>query len=348
MSGVLEGWRRFWFGESCDYQLGWARIVVLLYLMRFHVDSMSSWRWLASIPADFYEPSFFARLFGFPVPVPLPVAEVLARIAGVAWWFALLGVLTRVSLFAFAAIYLVRGTVQYSMVWTHHDAGIGGLCALILVFAPGTDDWSVDAIVRACWRRSRNPQAGRPWFQELGWGAARPVWPQRLVLLMLAMSYTGAGINKVRYGGPRWLDGRTLQYYLSAKRLRPRTAMHYGMQPVSARTWKDPWGVDAHLYNPRPTQLARRMSKSIWLCRGMAAATLIFECGFVASAFWIRRAGWFLAAALCFHMLTKLTLSVFFWGNVACFPVAMRCGRWPQLARRGWSRARSLLTARRR
>jgi hypothetical protein len=54
-----------------------------------------------------------------------------------------------------------------------------------------------------------------------------PIWPIRLVKILLAFAYFGAGYTKVEAGGLLWADGVTLQGYLLMKYLEADAQMGF-------------------------------------------------------------------------------------------------------------------------
>ena len=120
-------------------------------------------------------------------------------VAGIA---ALVGFFTRPSLFVFALgtwIFIAHG---YSYGDTHHPEAVFAIFLMLLAFSPSGESFSLDALIR----RRRG-------------GAAREtkvdtaMWPLKLAHVLLAMAYLSTGLTKMVFGGPRWLNGYTLQAY---------------------------------------------------------------------------------------------------------------------------------------
>jgi hypothetical protein len=104
-----------------------------------------------------------------------------------------------------------------------------------------------------------------------------------LVTLCLALVYLSAGFEKLRAGGLRWADGRTLQSYL----------------------------VEHYLYTGRPQALW--LAERPRLCRWLSTAVLSWELSFWLILFFPTLAWVYVAMGLGFHAGTSIGMRIHYW-----------------------------------
>lgn len=105
----------------------------------------------------------------------------------------------------------------------------------------------------------------------------------QLVGIAVAMVYLSGALEKLRNGGIRWIDGRSLQAYL----------------------------IEHYLYTQRPQALwlARRPR----LCRTLSALVLVWELTFWLVIFF-PAAGWiYVPVGLAFHLATAIAMRIRYW-----------------------------------
>ena len=152
------------------------------------------------------------------------------QIAGVT---GLLGLLTRPSLFLFAAGYTLLFAHFYSFGVVHHPEGIFIITLWVLAVSPSGAALSLDALLsrlRVAREQLRfEPRPATPAESAF----AR--WPLRTVQWLLGMAYVSAGLSKLVNGGLDWFNGYTLVYYVALDGLRwgsplaPAFASHPGV-----------------------------------------------------------------------------------------------------------------------
>ncbi len=107
---------------------------------------------------------------------------------------------------AFAVGVLFLTTLRSSFGQLLHFENLMALFAIVLAVAPAADVWSLDA--RAGRRAARcDPADGR---------ADRYGHPLVLAAVIVTVTYTIAGIAKLRYGGIGWMDGDTLRNHIAS------------------------------------------------------------------------------------------------------------------------------------
>ncbi len=236
----------------------------LLPLLQYNIN-------LASKNADFIDPQLLVRVVT--AVVPRDIAFTPATLTAIHWvtmaagLLALVGFLTRASLFVFATGVLVIISHLYSYADVHHRQALFAIFLMLLPFAPSGARLSVDALLRR--RREDDPATG-----DL---TDTAVWPLRLLHVLLAITYFSTGIAKVLSGGLAWVNGHTLQQYIFS----------------DAVTTGLPLGI--------------WLAQSYVLCVILAVFTLLFELGYFVSLFLPRLAPLIFAGAIGFHISLYLT-----------------------------------------
>jgi len=109
---------------------------------------------------------------------------------------------------------------------------------------------------------------------------AAPLWPLWLIKVSVALMYFSAGLQKLRRGGLRWVDGRSLQAYL---------VQHY--------LWGD-------------TRRALKLANQPRLCMLLSSILLLFELSFWVVLVFPRLTVFYLVAGIAFHLGTALTMRI--------------------------------------
>jgi Vitamin K-dependent gamma-carboxylase len=209
----IDRWNEYWFPPTTTLYLCISRIVVvvaqlfwLAHPLREHLNFLEknsefiSPQLLISaiaaiVPRDaFFTPSGFTALYW------------VTAIAGCS---ALVGLFTRPALFVFALGTWILTAHLYSYGDRHHPEALFAIFLMALAFAPSGDRLSLDALLRR--------RAGRSQRTASASGMSNmAMWPLKLVHVLLAMTYFSTGMTKLIDGGPRWLNGYTLQGYTFA------------------------------------------------------------------------------------------------------------------------------------
>ena len=270
---------------------------------------------LAHDPIDrvFLQPTALLRLLPLPLPAPgwlFPVVLVVAAMAA-------LGLACRLSLLTLAALNLYLGATLNSHGFIAHDTTLPTIFLLILAFTPGVSACSLDALIAA--RRAR----GRDWVRL---GAPLPVWPVRLLLVVMALVYFAAGYAKLRETGLEWANGNTLQAYITD----PQPAPYLLADPdTGADAFRDGVGLESFLYSSgRPSPVARVIAGSDLLMALCAATSLFWELTFPIVIVVRRLLPWYLLVGLAFHVIVSISFGLHsFYAFALCYVVFLD---WPR------------------
>jgi hypothetical protein len=121
---------------------------------------------------------------------------------------ALVGLFTRLSLFLFATGTWIFVAHLFSYGDRHHTEAVFAIFLMVLAFAPSGERLSVDAALRR-----RRTGFGGAQSSELA------LWPLKLTLVLLGLTYFSAGMAKMLHSGLRWMNGYTLQGHTLADAL---------------------------------------------------------------------------------------------------------------------------------
>ena len=207
--GWGDRWNAYWFPVTGTRDLALCRIIAVAAQLFWYFPSFHEQLNLVSKNSSFIDPQVFIRIIAAVVPRNLlftpsafAVIHAVTIAAGVA---ALIGLLTRVSLFVFALGIWFFIAHLYSYADVHHESALFLIFLLLLAFTPCDRHLSVDAILR------RQRAGGRRDDRS-----DMAVWPLRLAHVLLAMTYFSAGASKLISGGLAWMNGYTLENYVFA------------------------------------------------------------------------------------------------------------------------------------
>jgi hypothetical protein len=311
-------WNRTWFATTSRYHYGVFRIVFVSAF--FLVPSVISEVWagagqfsrvarlsaLQDMPAELASPSLLLRILPLPVSPPSWLGPAIVILA----LLAVVGIATRAALIGLALTYLYAGSILNSYGFIAHDTTLPMIVLLILAVAPGATSLSLTAY----WRR-RSMEGS--WT---GLGAKLPVWPARLILVMLALVYFASGYAKVRETGIVWGDGQTLVSYATD----PQPAPYFLQDPDADRpTFRDGVGLESFLYTSGdPSWLLRAAAENDVLIAIMSAASLLWELTFPLVLFWRRLLPWYLGLGVVFHAAVTLGFGLYsFYTYPLCYLV---------------------------
>jgi uncharacterized membrane protein YphA (DoxX/SURF4 family) len=140
---------------------------------------------------------------------------------------ALVGLFTRLSLFLFATGTWIFVAHLFSYGDRHHTEALFAIFLMLLALVPSGERLSLDAGIRR-----RRTGLGGAETSELA------IWPLKLILLLLGLTYFSAGMAKLLYSGLRWMNGYTLQGHTLADALERGhpfgiwLAQHHGLAMV--------------------------------------------------------------------------------------------------------------------
>jgi hypothetical protein len=316
LNPLWKRWDRFWFSSSDHYQYGLFRILLVVGLF---VVAWDEWQFgnlsaLSKAPAEFAAPTFLVQLFGLSIPLSPELVTPLLWLLRILILTSALGLATRFSLIALATLNLYLNSLINSFGFIDHATTLPSLTLLVLAFAPGVAQFSLDALIVHIRKNGWTlPGAFRPLTGTF------PVWPAHLILVIMALAYFSSGYSKIRFGSLAWMDGRTLATYLGE----PRPADYFVAQPslnTQAR-WRDGVGLGSFVYSTgNPTRLARALSTSIPAVALLSIFTVLFEITFPLVLIFRRLLPIYLIMGVLFHVGIMLTLSLYsFYSYIVCY-----------------------------
>jgi hypothetical protein len=208
----VERWYAWWFPPSSTLHLAICRIVAVgAQLVWFHPDLGEHINFLRK-NHEFLDPQLITRV----------LAAVFSRDAffnpttfAILYWatfafglLALVGLFTRVSLFLFATGTWIFVAHLFSYGDRHHTEALFAIFLMLLALVPSGERLSVDAVLRR-----RRTGVGGAETSELA------IWPLKLILVLLGLTYFSAGMAKMLHSGLRWMNGYTLQGHTLADAL---------------------------------------------------------------------------------------------------------------------------------
>ncbi len=195
MRTLRERWMGFWFEPSSSVNLGVCRALFCGGLFLYY------------LPRDFSAWGEVSRVFWLPIwlfqvaHLPPASADMLQLLQGpfkTALGLGCLGLLTRPSLSVACALSVYLFGLQHSFGKTdHYDAIVVFLLGILALSRCG-DGWSLDRLIRLA-RQTRDVSAARVS------ASGEYTWPVRLVWVLFALIFFGAGLAKFRYAGLKWL-----------------------------------------------------------------------------------------------------------------------------------------------
>jgi hypothetical protein len=298
-------WNGWWFPATPLVHLAICRIVAVGAQLFWFFPNLEEHRNLLAKNADFIEPQLLTRVITAIVPRDLFFTpdnfSLLYWVTAAAGLAALVGLFTRTSLLVFALGTWVFVAHLFSYGDRHHTEALLAIFLMVLPLAPVGARLSLDALLRR--RRAGAGAADPPQASDLA------IWPLKLTHVLFAMTYFSAGISKLLYSGPRWLNGYTLQ----------------------AHTFGD--------------AIERGHPLGIWLAQqhtlavALSIFTIALEVGFFVSLFLPRLVPLFLLAALGFQVGLYVTAGYDFFQAMVLLVLLLfflRPEWWQSLVRR-WS-----------
>lgn len=292
-----ERWRRFWFAPSSPTTLGVCRAVFFAGILILYAPR--DFRELADFPPVFWTPVTLLKVLHLPL-LPREILGLVAMVWKVALAAACLGLLTRWStaVSLVLGVYLIGALASFGQITHTHMAVVFTLG--ILALSRSGDAWSLDRLIRV-----GRSGPGVPRVEPSG----EYTWPIRMVWLVLALIFLGAGISKLRHSGLAWAFSDNLALILIV------------------RNYDAGWTP--------PTPLGLYLAEQRWLCRALALGTLVIELGYPLAL--LSRAARWVAVPGMFLMLGgfRLLMGPVFYPLMVCHVFWIP---WEQVG--GWIRGR--------
>lgn len=272
----------------------------LLFLGLTQSSPLSLATVLAGCDSDLVSPVEFVRWSG----MDRWNAETILLIRNIcifSWVLAAIGLCTQPAKIATAACIVPLHALSIG-IHNSHGWYVPVYALVFLCLSRSDSDFSLDAIIRKKWT-SWPGEAPSP--SSLGaTGLAR-----KLVLLVAVHTLFAGGVSKLLEGGWQWMDGHTLQSYISL------TWECLGTQP------RLPWVADAILSS---------MSLAVFC----SVAAVIVELASLAALFSGRARNIVVAGALAFHLVIYLVMAPRFVEQSWCYLLLVDWGRLGDRARR--------------
>jgi hypothetical protein len=204
----IDRWNAFWFPETTATPLAVARIIAVAGQLFWFFPSLQNQLRRMERNPEFIMPELLIRAISSVVPDSFFTPPVFTKFYWVVVAFgllALIGLLTRFSLFLFAFGIWILVAHYYSYGDRHHTQAVFCIFLMALAFAPSGRSLSVDSLIRR-WRAGRaGNELTRPEMVDTA------LWPIKLGHLLLALTYMETGVSKLVFGGLQWMNGYTLQ-----------------------------------------------------------------------------------------------------------------------------------------
>lgn len=231
--------------------------IALFGMVAFRIATNGDYERVAGQPAALFDPvSLFHLIPSMPSPELTAIVRVLGGVAAVV---AAIGFRPRLSFpVAFACFLFLNLMLNATGKIVHNDVVLT-LCLLPLLVAP-------TAASRA-WSLPRRPGVR-------GGAAVAYGWPIRTAMVIVALAYLFAGLQKLRYTGIDWVTGENLRFVLWA-----------ASDAQDGGNW-----------------LALFVADHGWAFHSLAAATIAVEVGFVLCLPFARLRWLFVPAAVGLHL----------------------------------------------
>ena len=298
---ALSLWRRQWLDRTTGHHYGVFRILFVggfflaPFLLPLQATRVDVQRALSAGTEPYTHPVLLLRLVHLPLAADTWLGWLMIGLA----LTATIGIATRLSLVGVAVLHLYLGSTANSYGFIAHDTTVPAIVLIVLAACPGVTTFSIDA-----WLRSR----GRPDADWTGHRARVPVWPARLVLVVLALAYFSSGYAKLHEAGPNWADGSTLQAYLTD----PQPAPFLLADPdPDGGSFRDSVGLESFSYSSgRPRDFAVALSDHRALAAVLALTTLAWELTFPLVLLFRRLLFPYLAIGVAFHATVAVALGL--------------------------------------
>lgn len=316
MIARLERW---FFAPDARHQPGIWRIVLAAWaLQRLAFEILPRLPDYATRPRELADPVTIARVLSLPMVDPGWVRP-LTALALIVAALALAGVWSRVSTILLALLGGWLALVANGWGYSAHATGLPFVALFVVAFAPGIEALGVDAWLAARRaRRSGDPDAARIAL----FGEATSIWPLRLMLILIVLTYFAAGTSKLRYAGTSWTDGRTLAFYLGGGSLRDRVSPQRFIAdaeaPAAAR-FRDGVGLVDWAWVADPTPLGKAVARSPALARLLSIFALLLELAFPLALVGRRATFALLGTALLLHAGIWVTMRISFLSYLAVY-----------------------------
>lgn len=314
--GLLQCWDRVWFSSTDRYHYGLFRIILVggLFLIAWDSWGFTDLNSVARASGQFTQPVLLAQTLHFSIPISPDLVTPMRWALRLLAVTSLIGVATRPSLILLSLYNLYLNSLRNSFGFIDHGTTLPSLVLLVIAFSPGVTQLSVDSLIAYI----RKKGFTRPPTLNL-FGGSFPVWPAKLILVVMALAYFTSGLSKVRFGGITWMDGQTLTTYLSE----PQPDDYFAAQrnaPDSLK-WKDGVGLESFIYGTgQSTPLGRFLAGIPAVMMFLSTVSVIWEITFPVVLIFRRLLPLYLLMGIAFHVSIMATLSLYsFYSYILCY-----------------------------
>jgi hypothetical protein len=313
----------YFFSKASPYTLGLLRLVLVGCTLVQMFNRYYAMHRITLIDAEFipiHQPSHLMRLLSVPFPLPtdfrFPFAVLYYLIGGC----AMIGLFTRPAVFIFGLLNVYIFDIQLSRGLFDHEMGLISQIFMILAFVPGAASFSADRFFK--WSLQKDKKITLPVLVDSLVGPPAPVWGLKLILILLACTYFTAGLSKIRYGGIKWADGKTLTHYLDGS----ASPYLHGVRPIfispanvpENRKWKDGFGIYSYSWGNKQQDISgiktgKRISSINFFIMILSVGTLFIEL----SGFILLTKGWpkflYLVGVIAMHISIGFLMDLHFY-----------------------------------
>lgn len=197
--------KQFFFAEEIPYGFALMRIVLPMVLLR---DVLARWRFSEELYSTNGVTVALMENYGYynyMPPLPPFWAACLLSIEVLALLAVMIGWHTRVSLVMSLLLHVYFSCNDMASSMTKFTV-ISAHVLLLLSLSNCGGIWSVDS-----WLARRRDPGRTPLSERPAWALA-PVWPHRLLLIMIGATYLGAAITKLHM--PEFITGEAISYWI--------------------------------------------------------------------------------------------------------------------------------------
>ncbi|RCH55755.1 hypothetical protein DJ568_07690 [Mucilaginibacter hurinus] len=306
-AGLLPALNRYFFSETTSLNLAVIRIVICTVVLFYNLNVNM---FIVHDPAiaAIQKPSTFVQLFSGLFSLIQYRSRLFQYLYFLAAACSIFGLFTRPALLVFGITAAYTTGLCAAQGVYNHGLSLLSQIVMILAFVPGSTRLSVDSFL--LWLSGRKNRQWSLWEALTLKSTPYPLWGFKLIIILVACTYFTSGLSKVRYGGLKWLDGKTLSHYLdgSASPFTPGIKpMHISPPDVPEREkWKDGFGIYSYSYGNRLKQpsmikLGQSLAANKVVISGLSVLTVVFEM----SGFFLLAAGWprtiYLFGAIMLH-----------------------------------------------
>jgi hypothetical protein len=242
-TGLAARWHAYWFAPALPFDLALGRITFFGLLAVLYAPY--DFRGWADVAPVLWSPTWAFAGLDLPVPSAAQLG-VMQRVWKIALVSAALGLATRTSITTALGLGFYLLGLPHCFGKIHHYDAILIFAFAILALSRCGDALSLDRLLARARRGAALPPPTP---------SGEYTWPIRAIWLLMALVFFGAGVSKLATSGLAWIFSDTMAIFLVQHQY------HFG--------------------NAVPlTSFGLVLARHAWLCRLLAAATIVCEAGY--------------------------------------------------------------------